>query len=140
MACRHATENSAAFQPAMQFYVGWNTDLEVSTIHSIVPEKGQYICGGPRLAASQVVKREEELEAIVHARGCLECQILCASASRHRMRIDRGVLLTTCVEVVPSSGGAMFKAKASMPLLAASRMSDSQFAAVYAPLLPTWKH
>lgn len=31
----------------------------------------------------------------------------------------------------------MFKAKASIPLLAASLMSDSQLEEVYAPLFPT---
>jgi hypothetical protein len=112
----------------------------VSIVGSVLAQKSQDIYGGPRLAATQEVEREEELEAVVYTGSSLECQILADSASAFRARIHGGLVLTTWVEVVPASGGAMFKAKASMPLLAASRMSDSQFAAVYAPLLPTWIH
>jgi hypothetical protein len=116
------------------------TDLEVSIVGSVLAQKSQDICGRPRLAATQEVEREEELEAVVYTSSSLESQILTRSASRFLARIHSGLVLTNWVEVVPASGGAMFKAKASMPLPAASRMSDSQFAAAYAPLLPTWIH
>ena len=105
---------------------------------SVLVQQSQDIRCRPRLTAAQIVKREEKLEAIADSSGGLECEILLSylkNGVREFLKAWR--ILTTCVEVVPASGGAMFKAKASMPLLAASLISDSQLETVYAPLLPT---
>ena len=112
--------------------------LEVSIAVPVLVQQSQDISRRPRQAATLVVEGEEELEAVSGSSGGLKCQVLFAYLSKSVCGLSKHLgHLTTCVDVVPASGGAMFKAKASIPLLAPSLMSDSQFEAVYAPLFPT---
>ena len=50
--------------------------LEVSMTVSVLVQQSQDIRRRPRLAAAQIVEREEKLEVIADSSGGLECEIL----------------------------------------------------------------
>jgi hypothetical protein len=59
-----------------------STDLEVSGTASILLKQAQNICSGPRLATTQIIKGEEELEATTIRFGCLKCKILLVKSDK----------------------------------------------------------